>query len=49
MSRYAKQHDSDQAHIRSLWAVIALLAAVCVGLWWGWVSCAALNGLHVSC
>jgi len=36
MSRYAKMHDRDRAHIRSLWAVIAVLAALAGALSWGW-------------
>ena len=36
MSRYAKQHERDQAHIRSLRMVIAFLALLCIALWWGW-------------
>jgi len=48
MSRYAKQHDSDQAHIRSLWVVIVLLAAVCVGLWWGWAQSPKYIRLHYT-
>jgi integrating conjugative element protein (TIGR03746 family) len=37
MSRYAREHDRDRAHIRSLWVVIALFAALCGGLGWGWL------------
>jgi integrating conjugative element protein (TIGR03746 family) len=36
MRRYRYEIDNVRAHLRSLWAVIALQALVIAGLWFGW-------------
>ena len=36
MARYRFEIDNVRAHVRSLWAVIALQALIIAGLWLGW-------------
>jgi integrating conjugative element protein (TIGR03746 family) len=36
MRRYRYEIDNVRAHVRSLWAVIAIQTMVIAGLWYGW-------------
>jgi len=47
MRRYRYEIDNVRAHVRSLWAVIAIEALVIAGLWFGWSQAPARLTVHV--
>jgi integrating conjugative element protein (TIGR03746 family) len=47
MRRYRFEIDNVRAHLRSLWAVIALQAVVIAGLWYGWSQAPARLTVHI--
>lgn len=47
MRRYRYEIDNVRAHLRSLWVVIALQAAVIAGLWFGWSQAPERLTVHI--
>ena len=47
MRRYRFEIDNVRAHLRSLWAVIAMQAMVIAGLWYGWSQAPAQLTVHI--
>ena len=47
MRRYRHEIDNVRAHVRSLWVVIGLQAAVIAGLWYGWSQAPRHLTVHV--
>lgn len=47
MSRYRFEIDNVRAHVRSLWAVIALQCLLIAGLWWGWSMAPSRLTVHI--
>ena len=47
MRRYRYEIDNVRAHLRSLWAVIAIQAVVIAGLWFGWSQSPERLTLHI--
>lgn len=47
MRRYRHEIDNVRAHLRSLWAVIALQLIVILGLWFGWSQAPRMLTVHV--
>ena len=47
MGRYRFEIDNVQAHLRSLWAVIAIQAAIIAALWFGWSQAPAQLTVHI--
>jgi len=47
MRRYRYEIDNVRAHLRSLWAVIAIQAAMIGGLWFGWSQAPERLTVHI--
>jgi integrating conjugative element protein (TIGR03746 family) len=47
MRRYRYEIDNVRAHLRSLWAVIAIQALVIAGLWFGWSQAPERLTVHI--
>ena len=47
MRRYRYEIDNVRAHVRSLWAVIAIQVVVIAGLWFGWSQAPARLTVHI--
>ena len=47
MRRYRFEIDNVRAHVRSLWAVIAIQATVIAGLWFGWSQAPERLTVHI--
>ena len=47
MRRYRHEIDNVRAHVRSLWAVIAIQATVIAGLWFGWSQAPERLTVHI--
>ncbi len=47
MRRYRYEIDNVRAHLRSLWAVIAIQVVVIAGLWFGWSQAPARLTVHI--
>ena len=47
MRRYRYEIDNVRAHLRSLWAVIAIQAVVIAGLWFGWSQAPERLTVHI--
>lgn len=47
MGRYRFEIDNVRAHLRSLWAVIALQALIIAALWYGWAQAPRHLAVHI--